>query len=496
MNNSRIVPITLIVLLSVVSFYTSFEGLKNFAFINIDNASRIGLIILGILVLCIQLFLVYSLHRMAKAKRFLPKIKWLAPYLIMMLVSVFFSYGFYYKLIRADTYAKEKFTVQLSQAKDNAQKYLAAFEAIQNGGNHLQQYSLSRSNEEKQFGGTCGDDSPPGKGPREKFRLREAAQFKYIAQNINPLVSRVKSEIRDLEEAIDSYSPDIQDLRLFQRDINAIVSRINNNNFSPVLMSTKEEIKRRVGRNRNRIISNNIGCPDDAITKNGRTMLKNISNLPILQEVQLFDPNDDRAVLTRAMVVFKEIPKVIIEYFISKADASRNSTKKENILIKPSDYTPLLLGVVVDSMLLIIGVTNGLKSRQNNWLSANFDGEFFSVSDANKIKKTLGLRYVVEVLQPHLVKVMGGYFFIIPNTAIKNHPLSGRLLGMFEVLEIERIKPVFARNIPFSWIPSAVKNNMKRLYSTNIDDEQAFNFYRMTADQWRDFKQAFTISNA
>lgn len=494
MNYPRIIPITLIVLLSLVSFYTSFDGLKLFALVDSKKDSTIGILIIGVLVLSIQLFLVYSLHRVAKTKRFSVKARWIFPYIMMMLVSVFFSYGFYYKLVRADGYAKDKFTVQLSAARKNTQQYLNAFELIQNGGDRLKEYSLERSNEEKRFGGTCGDDSPPGKGPRQKFRLEEAEKFKYIAENIRPLTIKVKSEIAELQQVIDSYSPEIKDLAAFQRRLNDIVQRINANNTSFILSYTKEAINARIGKNRETIISGNLGCPDITITNSGNVMLKNIASLTPLDEIKLFNPRDQKEVLFRAMEVFKNIPDVLVGILVADVQASKTTQNKDTIILKTADYVPLILGAVIDFMLLIIGVTNGVKSRQDNWLSPQFKGEYFSVTDADKIKKSLGLTNVVEVIQPHVLKTIGGYFFIIPNASVKDHPLSGKLLEMFEVMATERIKPAYLRNIPFKWLPPSVKNHMQSLYE-HLDTKPSFNFYRMNKAQWEEFKQVFNISN-
>jgi len=494
MNNSRIIPIILIILLSLVSFYTSFDGLKHFAFANFDQKSKVGIVIIAVLVISIQLFLVYSLHRVAKTRQFFTKARWIVPYLIMMLVSVFFSYGFYYKLFRADSYATDMFTIQLSSARANTQQYLEAFEAIQKGGDQLKAYSLARSNEEKQFGGTCGDHSPPGKGPRQLFRLQEAEKFSYIAENIKPLTQKVKTEIEELQKTIDRYSPKIKDLAEFQRDLNNLVQRINANNRSFILSYTKQEIQSRIGRNREKIISDNIGCPDSTITNSGNVMLQNISSLPVLAEINLFNPNNDKQVLQRAMQVFKSIPSVVLNYFLSDVQAARNKNKQD-IILKKADYMPLLLGAAIDFMLLIIGVTNGIQSRKDNWLSPAYEGEYFSALDARRIKNNTEVDNLVEVLQPHLLKTMGGYFFVIPSTTIEDHPLSGKLLEMFEVLITERIKPAYLRNIPYRWLPPSVKERLEQLYNDKIDEKQGFNFYRMNKAQWGEFKQVLNINN-
>ncbi len=495
MNSSRIILILLIILLSIVSFYTSFDGLRQFAFASKESPSHVGIVIIAVLVLSIQLFLVYSLHRVAKTRQLKTRLAWLPPYLLTMLISVFFSYGFYYKLFRADGYARDKFSVQLAAASKDAQKYLEAFEAIQEGGDQLKAYSLKRSNEEKQFGGTCGDHSPPGKGPRQLFRLQEAEKFNYIAENIKPLTQKVKSEIEELKKAIASYSPNIKDLAGFQRKLNDLVQRINANNNSFVLSYTKQAIRSRIGKNRENIIAENIGCPDETISNSGNVMLQNITHLPVLKEIKLFNPNNDKEVLTRALQVFKSLPRIVANSVFADAQASKAvRAEKNKLILKKADFMPLILGALIDFMLLIVGFTNGIQSRKDNWLSPAYEGEFFSALDAKRIKNNTRLNNIVELLQPHLLKTFGGYFFFIPSTTIAGHPQSGKLLEMFEVLTTERIKPAYLRNIPYRWLPASVKERLERLYQEKIDNKQGFNIYRMNKAQWSEFKQVLNIN--
>ncbi|HIQ15726.1 MAG TPA: hypothetical protein EYH38_09215 [Leucothrix sp.] len=90
---------------------------------------------------------------------------------------------------------------------------------------------------------------------------------------------------------------------------------------------------------------------------------------------------------------------------------------------------------------------------------------------------------------------MSGYFFVIPSTTIEDHPLSGKLLEMFEVLITERINPAYLRNIPYRWLPPSVKERLEQLYNDKIDEKQGFNFYRMNKAQWGEFKQVLNINN-
>jgi len=87
-TNARTTPVVLIILLSVISFYTSYDGLVRFSFATPDEASWLNLSILALVVFCIQLVLVYSLRKMALSRRVSVKFRWLPLYILMMCISV------------------------------------------------------------------------------------------------------------------------------------------------------------------------------------------------------------------------------------------------------------------------------------------------------------------------------------------------------------------------------------------------------------------------
>ena len=310
-TNARTTPVVLIILLSVISFYTSYDGLVRFSFATPDEASWLNLSILGLVVFCIQLVLVYSLRKMALTRRLGVKFRWLPLYILMMCISVFFSYGFYYKLLRAEGFAQENFTAQLNQARDGAQNYLMSFEAVESGGLQLKQYSERRAREEERLGGSCGDGSVPGKGPRRTVRNNEALVFSAIANSIDPLATRIRGDIDKLKGIIENYRPDNQDVTSLQNEINSIINQINISRNAPVLRESSRVIAQRVGNKRQQIVPTavgNIPCPDSTITLNGNAMLQSIQNLPVMDDVQLFNPFDQRNVLNRAMDVIRSIP--------------------------------------------------------------------------------------------------------------------------------------------------------------------------------------------
>ncbi len=493
-TNARTTPVVLIILLSVISFYTSYDGLVRFSFATPDEASWLNLSILALVVFCIQLVLVYSLRKMALSRRVSVKFRWLPLYILMMCISVFFSYGFYYKLLRAEGFAQENFTAQLNQVRDGAQDYLMSFEAVESGARQLKQYSERRAREEERFGGSCGDGSVPGKGPRRTFRNNEALIFSAIASSIDPLAIRVRADITKLQDIIENYRPDTQDVTSLQNEVNSIIHQINTSRNAPVLQESSRVISQRVGEKRQRIVptaNGSIPCPDNTITLNGNAMLTSIQNLPVMEDVQLFNPFDQRNVLNRAMDVIRSIPELIAAWWQGGSvktvmEQGKDSTKRD-------DYVPLLLGALVDFVLLIVGLADGYIARRRNWMSSEFEGEYFSAEDAAKLRGITDMKQLASNVQPYLHNSLGQHFFVIPSSPVHGNRLASEMLELFEVLSSERIRPAMLRQVPYSWIPRRVRDEV---YSIMGDDAEhlTFNVYRMGAAQWDELKQALTVS--
>jgi len=493
-TNARTTPVVLIIMLSVISFYTSYDGLVRFSFASPEDASWLNLCILALVVFCIQLVLVYSLRKMGLTRRVGAKFRWLPLYILMMCISVFFSYGFYYKLLRAEGFAQENFTAQLNQVRDGAQDYLMSFEAIEAGGRQLKQYSDRRAREEERFGGSCGDGSTPGKGPRRTFRNNEALIFSAIASSIDPLATRVRNDIEKLQSIIENYRPDTLDVTSLQNEINSIIHEINTSRNAPVLQESSRVISQRVGEKRQRIVptaGGRIACPDTTITLNGNAMLKSIQSLPVMDDVLLFNPFDQRNVLNRAMDVIRSIPDLMTTWWRGdEVDAvmqqGKDSTKRD-------DYVPLLLGALVDFVLLIVGLADGYISRRRNWMSSEFEGEYFSAEDAKKLRGITDMKHLSSNVQPYLHNSLGQHFFVIPSSPVHGNRLASEMLELFEVLSSERIRPAMLRQVPYSWIPRRVRDEV---YSIMGEDAEhlTFNVYRMGATQWDELKQALSVA--
>mgnify|MGYP000238770853 FL=1 len=67
------------------------------------------------------------------------------------------------------------------------------------------------------------------------------------------------------------------------------------------------------------------------------------------------------------------------------------------------------------------------------------------------------------------------------------------MLELFEILASERIRPAMLRQVPYSWIPRSVRDELFDIFG---DDSEfmTFNVYRMSATQWDELKQSLSVA--
>lgn len=177
----------------------------------------------------------------------------------------------------------------------------------------------------------------------------------------------------------------------------------------------------------------------------------------------LFDSHNEKEVMGRAMQVFLSLPTLLREALLpfAHAESATENTPNSSLPMKDAmeitsaDYAPLLLGAMVDLIIFLVGFTNGVQSKQRDYLRPDFYGEEFSVKDIVKIKKAFGLSDLRQIFRAHLYNEKNGYTFIIPAEMYKELPYSSALIDLFESLVTsKRIVFPIARSVPLYALPT------------------------------------------
>ncbi len=488
----------IIIALSILSFYTTFDGFSRYILVEDQTATGFEIIFLIIVVAIIQLLLIVSLSNLIRYKTWNGRSIWIALYIITMLVSVFFSYSFYYKLMQADSYAQKNFSIQLNQSLLNAQNYQSSFMEVTETVKLLSSYSQETAKRERLKGGTCGDHSPAGSGPRRDLREEEAELFTQLSETTTQLSTKLVGEMQALNDIKARYSTEKNNTATIQQEMNTVINRINHQRNTAAIKQLKQILQQHMGEARQNlwveIRQTKISCPDQRISQSVKGLLLGLNDLPILDEIVLFDSNDDKAIMARAMHVFINIPSIIYNALLplAQADAQKdNSKNKVNANeISNADISPFILGSMVDAIIFLIGFSNAKKSQQRNYLNGRYAGEFFSTRDIVRIQSAFNIRDLRKILRLHLYNTKSERYFIIPSEVYVQLPHSNALINLFESLvSANRIAKPKHSHIPLDVIAESVKDRLAP-YFINHSARPLFNYYPIKEDSWNDLVQS------
>ena len=492
----------IIIALSVISFYTSFDGLSNYVSTGEAGLSRGEWVFLAIIVVVIQLLLIVALNNLSRPISWGGKLMWVVLYMIAMSVSVFFSYSFYYKLMQADNYAQMNFDAQLSNAILKANMYHDSFMDVQRSSKYLTLYSTETAQRERRHGGTCGDNSPAGKGPRRALREEEAVLFAQMGEDITLLSSKVNQDLATLKTIKQGYSPENNTVAEVQQRMNEVIARINRYRQGSVVNQAVLDLQLHTGKARRKLWVQArqyaISCPDTKISRATKALLSSLRNLPVLDEIALFDSHDDKAVMGRAMGVFLSIPELLREALLPFANAEESSLKgeksslqmKDELAISNADYAPFLLGGLIDVIIFLVGFTNGKQSNQRGYLRENYFGEEFSVRDIVKIEKAFGLSDLRHIFRAHLHNEKKGHTLIIPAEAYQEIPYSGQLIDLMESLVTsKRIAFPVGHQVPLDILPSHFQHRFAADFIHSAQ-QPVFDYYPISKEQWSELSQS------
>lgn len=391
-----------------VTFFTTFNGVVSYIFGSTENASLLQLIIFAIVLLFLQAYLLLrSTYHVIEFKNnsFSTNIAWFPIWFTSFIFSAAFSYTFYYNILSADAHGQRVINQQINQVIYNADEYLSSFSSIKKKMDDLSDYSNKKAIEEDKKGGTCGDWSPPGKGPRINYRLDEQKKFKKQAKNISSLYAKVQKEITLFKEKKQKYTnKKIKTIPELELELNQSVATLNTYNENhPVLKVFSKELSKHSGKKRKTTGINSDGspifCKDLHITKSIKEIKQKLKNLKIIPNIALFDHTNR-----------KELQNRVIEVFLSPF---QNSLSKQDNDFDTKDYIALALGFFIETLMFIISFI----LHSNTHYSTNhygYVGEHFSSQDVSELQKLLNVdKKALTNVMLSAKKHQSGYFIII-----------------------------------------------------------------------------------
>jgi archaellum component FlaC len=493
-NPQRAFIIMFLLVLSCISFYTTYDGLIRFSYGGFEQTPTAFIIVLFLFVAVLQGMLLFSLFEVLNS-RFLLKFIWLFVYIATMAVSVFFSYSFYYNLFRADSYAFDNFSVQLNRVKNSALNYQDAFQGIKKDTEKLADYSRRRAEEERQRGGTCGYMSPPKSGPRSRYRDKEAKIFTALSADISDLYDEVSTDIRKLEEQVKSYTEKDAQTDEIQNQMNKVVQKLNSYKNNGKVLNLSTTIRNHMYEKRKTDGNDTLGfpitCPDENIDIKGTAIIKQVGVLPQVSDVKLFNPDSDKEVLTRALTVFMQIPRALFpDSFLTKMFGKDNAEEVAATKITSLDYSPLVLGGLIDLFIFIVGLADGMGKRKQKWSFKHFTGRYVSTDDIPSMSQVANEFMFMGDLRRHIHRKRQGIFLVIPASMNALNDQQRGIVDLAEAMESTGMlaKPVVV-NTTWANLPRDAQAALYEVYQDA--DERYYTIYRVPPRLWKELQQAY-----
>lgn len=194
--SARMTPIPLLLFLGL-SWFSTTAGLGG-----IIKASRgdVGLmwIPIGIFVFAATYMMQHFLEQLFQPVSLFRRSTAFIAYAMLMGFSVSFGFGFYWNLLEARRQTFEVAREAVGAATTNIQLARTSLERMESSVAALRDRSAELSEREASEGGTCGDRSPPGEGPRHDFRNAEAQVYERDYRVITEEQARISNQIEAL----------------------------------------------------------------------------------------------------------------------------------------------------------------------------------------------------------------------------------------------------------------------------------------------------------
>jgi hypothetical protein len=374
----------LIAALSLLSWLSTFTGMLDIIAANRGELSGRDIAVVGVAVAVLQLMTLYILDAL-----FAGKLKgWLKPlyvagYALLALISMTFSFGFYWNLLEARSQSA-------AAAMDSIAEVQRALEAGRSRLQQLEQTFLTlaalsrqKGEQERERGGSCGARGG-GPGP---LQLREAdsQRLSYAAQLISQRAQSVQAEIADVDAEFAKLAsmtragggsarspgrggaPDWNSaIRGFDRSLGVTASRYNALRSDPQLLSIKDELARRAEQtvfaapSRRRFV-----CRDPQLASALRGAARAISELPEVPVQRLIGMEGDQA----AYEAFRRLQTSIRGWW---GGGSHGAPGEMGLASR--DFLPLGIAVFVDFCIFLI-VMNRPWGMFHNLLAGGEDSE-------------------------------------------------------------------------------------------------------------------------
>ncbi len=300
-------------------------------------------------------------------------------YVVLVLISVAFAFGFYWRFLEAGAQTAQAAGASVFQVEKELQTGQSRLELLQSTFASLSTISSQKAATERASGGTCSN-SRAGEGPRRRLRETDAQRFQFANGLIDTRIGAVKSDIADLNKDLQrvlkkdpstldaesgTHTPFIEEL---DRKLGLVVTKFNALRTDPQLRQIRDEFAARASQSS---FPDDRGgafvCPDGQLQTALNGVVRSIDTLPELQKPELRSVEGSEAVIEAfrrlsntaiGLIVYGKTPpspeQIRTDQGPNRGPAAAYS--QDSAGLSDRDYIPLIIAVFVDVCILLVSV--------------------------------------------------------------------------------------------------------------------------------------------
>ncbi len=347
--------------LSLISFYTSFDGLARAFFGDISRMpvkQAHGIVFVGFITFALQLMIVYAAFLLVYIDSFMLRFGWFVIYLLAISINVFFSYNFYYGFLKADEFAKKDFIYQLNTVQKSFQELQENIDILSDKIITLSKYSNDIATKEKRKGGTCGTVDISIKKAVKHYRNEEAKLFGSFVTHIDTLREKVTKDIVTVQAIINNGYTVGDDIYALQNKINENIEKSNLYKEDETLINIQIAINQHTGHNRNNIVVTGtdgiysiLDCPDKNFEEQAISIKDNIRELHKIDQLAVFNPKAEKQLLFRTLSILVDSPALLKAFLLSEEEKTAFYDSHNSTI---ADLTPLTIGLFLNIAIFVV----------------------------------------------------------------------------------------------------------------------------------------------
>ena len=513
--------------LAALSWMSTYSGMLELVQANMGDLDLIFKIAIGASVAMLMLMVVWLLDQLFNETTvFTVRVLYITGYLFLTLISVGFSFGFYWKFLESRSEASRGAESAVTQVQGALHGAETRLDQMGNVFAQLAVVSTKKAEEENAKGNSC-PNSKPGDGPRRRLRDQDAASFSTASQFVQQRAAALKGDVAALETDLqkivhqDKSTFDLKTgtrndfIKGMSRKLEMTVVGFNAFRTDPQLIQLRADFAKRADMT---VFPDEQGktfaCPDAQIQAALHSAVKAIDGLPVLEKPEITTVEGADATIE----AFRRLNTTLLGLAQFKLAATPDAIRDQQVRaiatggvsakpvaggesgLSQRDYIPLAIALFVDLCLLLVSIPKPLtSSERTRRRRQQSDGETYrTLDDMYAIHDDPDARAKMEPLRHIAFDYMGHDYVAIPLIAGRegaggDHDGSARNLTEDDLLEAQFIQNFFSSQEtggPFrraSFPPvAAVRTRLKQLGS-KWAGIKTFRLYRFKKGAWSDF---------